>query len=278
MRVCGIARFQDELHLKTAKSDTFPSSLCTRKVKKNTPAKSHENLSLKNVLRDNIYFHVSVTFSVTTLSVPTYFVEETHTSHRSTFPFFTRISSFSPFSHEMIRTMMPNRWTKCSMCVTKKWKGGLGGMCQSARHCLLFAVFFHALFYFEDRLYHFYPFSSIDVEKIGCTHLLVINFEFQHCAARRCAVLSCVYVFRFRFCESAFCCHEDVLRLKSTNIRQKKKQDTWNKKRNKRRTNVQTEMPRRNEEDEEKQQMVEKKETNERMEMEMENDRNYQIK
>lgn len=27
--------------------------------------------------------------------------------------------------------------------------------------------------------YHFYPFSSIDVEKIGCTHLLVINFEFH---------------------------------------------------------------------------------------------------
>lgn len=33
--------------------------------------------------------------------------------------------------------------------------------------------------------YHLYPFSSIDVQTIGCTYF---NFEFQYCAVLRCAV------------------------------------------------------------------------------------------
>lgn len=57
----------------------FPFSSFRAEKPKRNQAKSHENLSLKNVLRDDIYFHVSVTFSVTTLSAPIYFIVDTHT-------------------------------------------------------------------------------------------------------------------------------------------------------------------------------------------------------
>lgn len=41
--------------------------------------------------------------------------------------------------------------------------------------------------------YHLYPFSSIDVQTIGCTYF---NFEFQYCAVLCCAALF-LYIFRF---------------------------------------------------------------------------------